>query len=825
MFFDFNRAFLKRIIKGDANKFRYLLLFLFVFTISHFTYSQNNIEFLNDAVTILEKQPAQEKIYLHLDKPNYGFGDTIWYKAYTVIGQKHQLSALSGVLYVELINTKDSLITRQTLSLVSGISWSDIPLPHTLKPGTYRIRAHTRWMQNMGPDYFYDQKIQIGGSEPSTVKPDPTAHPDIQFFPEGGELVNGVRSRIAIKAVGPNGLGENIKGTIADNNGNIVAEFTTQHLGMGAFALTPETGKSYSAKINLPGETTYTIDLPKAKETGYTLALNNTDKDSIYIKIATNEQTLNADKDKTFYIIAQSSGKVYYTTQGKLEDMAYMARVEKSRFPEGIVQFTLFSQNGEPLAERIAFVDNIKSELNLDINTSAPIYTTRDKVKLSLTAKGDSSKAVSGSFSVSVINESKVLPDENDESTIENNLLLTSELKGYIEQPNYYFNHINDKTRADLDNLMLTQGYRKYDWKQILNSTPPNIVYQPEHTQELSGILTTPGGKPVPNGKVTLAATKQNIFRDTTADANGKFTFTNLAFTDTTTLVIKARKQNNGSNVIIKALLPDYPKITPLIDKTSILSIDTINSKRQYINYQKEQNDDFLMNGKTLNTVNIKGIKRPKQPELIHSSNLNGPDHANQVVMYDQLGTCANLTDCLVGHVFGVTFSGGKAHSIRGRAPNMTIIIDGVILDSKTASLDDINPDNVYSIEVLRSGAYLAIYGSNAPGGALVITMKRGGEGTAYFTQAAPNGIITYLFPGFYKAKAFYMPKYEPKGNAQIRDTRTTIYWNPNILTDKDGKAKMEYFNNDTKGTYRVVVEGIDDNGNLGRAVYRYEVK
>ncbi|HTI61011.1 MAG TPA: hypothetical protein VL525_18450, partial [Mucilaginibacter sp.] len=215
--------------------------------------AQIDSAFLSRATATLTRQPAQEKIYLHLDKPNYAFGDTIWYKAYTVIGQKHQLSALSGVLYVELISPKDSLVTRQALPLASGVSWSEIPLEHNLKQGTYRLRAYTRWMQNK-PEYIDEQKIRIGGIAPQTTNKATTEQPDIQFFPEGGELVNGVRSRVAVKCTGTNGLGENIKGTVQDNTGNVVADFTTQHLGMGTFALIPEAGKTYKAIITLPGE-------------------------------------------------------------------------------------------------------------------------------------------------------------------------------------------------------------------------------------------------------------------------------------------------------------------------------------------------------------------------------------------------------------------------------------------------------------------------------------------------------------------------------------------------------------------------------------------
>jgi len=229
------------------------ILLAFCFGALKFSASaQTDSTFLVHTTNILKSQPAVEKVYLHLDKQNYSFGDTIWYKAYTVIGEHHQLSALSGVLYVELISPKDSLVTRQILPLISGIGWSDIPLSHTLKQGNYHIRAYTNWMRNAGPDYFYNQNIRIGGipTETSPQKQTTQASPDVQFFPEGGALVNGVRSRVAIKAVNGEGFGQDIKGVIEDNQGNIVADFASRHLGMGVFAFTPQSGKTYKAKVS-----------------------------------------------------------------------------------------------------------------------------------------------------------------------------------------------------------------------------------------------------------------------------------------------------------------------------------------------------------------------------------------------------------------------------------------------------------------------------------------------------------------------------------------------------------------------------------------------
>jgi len=534
-------------------------------------------------------------------------------------------------------------------------------------------------------------------------------------------------------------------------------------------------------------------------------------------------------KDSTFYIIAQNSGKVYYTSEAKLDGLVYAAKVEKGRFPSGITQFTLFSQHGEPLAERIVFIQN-NDTLKVNLAALPSNQTTRQAVKLNIVTKDNNNNSVTGSFSVAVVNDSLVKTDEQAESTITNNFLLTSEVKGYIEQPNYYFNNTNDNTREDLDILMLTQGYRRFDWKQMQKNSVPTITYLPEKSLELSGTIKTPSGKPIPNGKLNLIVTKDNLLRDTTTDAEGNFKFTNLYLTDTTSLVLKARKANNDDHAIISIKPMDYPPITPQgIEDTIAVQLQPqalAAMQKKYTDYQQNQKQDYLKNGIQLKQVTIRGNRPPKPPELIHSDNLNGPGHADQIIMGDKVEGCVNLVDCLNGKLEGVRFSSdGRSHILRGVShPPMVLIVDGIIMDSN--HLSELNANDVYSIEILRSGAYLAIYGSNASGGAIVITMKRGYEDPQRVSSKPLYGLLAYQFNGYYKAKTFYTPKYTgPKTDAQQPDLRTTIYWNPNIITDKDGKASFEFFNNDTKGTYRVVVEGIDDNGNLGRQVFKYKVE
>jgi hypothetical protein len=767
-----------------------------------------------------------EKVYLQTDKSNYDVFDTIWYKAYTVVGLQHQLSALSGILYTELIGPKDSVVSRQILHLISGAAWGDFVLTGAIKQGDYRLRAYTNWMRNAGAEYFFNEKIHIGGYDTAPpVKQTAVANPDVQFFPEGGELVNGLRCKVAVKSIAPGGLGKDVNGTIVDNEGNIIVDFATQHLGMGAFAFTPQSGKTYKARIKTGiGETAFDVDLPKAKEAGFILGINNSRPDSIFIKVAANEALFQQKQRSAFYVIAQSGGKVYYTAQSTLEDQVFTAAIDKKRFPSGIVQFTLFAANGEPLNERSAFIQN-DDTLQLNISNPVKTFAPGQKVTLNLDVKNQSGQPVMGAFSAAVTNESMLLGDEASDINIFSSLLLTSDLKGFVEKPGYYFTNANDQTRADLDVLLLTQGYQRFEWKPILSNTSPPATYQPETSLDLAGSIKTFSGKPVPNGKISLVAVKNNFVTDTVTDAEGNFKFTNIDLPDSARMVLSAKKINNNNNVNVSIKKADYP---PIIKDNSFANDLPAAAPADSVQKRAQQVAD-LRNRRMLKEVTIKGQKGYKrvEPDLTYSTNLNGPGHADQIIMSDDLTGCVKLSDCLTFTLRGgITIRNGVAYNphIHGmhQSPIMAVSIDGAV--SKNVNLDDIDPNIVHSVEVLSSVSTYSVYGIDIGGGVLVITTKHGGKD--YATTQAASGTITSIFNGFYKAHEFYSPKYDsPQSNALAADLRSTIYWNPNILTDKDGKTTLNYYNAGTKGTYRVVIEGINDDGDLGRLVYRYKVE
>ncbi|MCO5945868.1 TonB-dependent receptor [Mucilaginibacter flavidus] len=769
-----------------------------------------------------------EKAYLQFDKPYYAIGDTVYFKAYVTIAAQHKLSAMSGILYAELINPDNKIAWSLKLQMLAGVAWGDFTLADTLKGGNYRVRAYTNWMRNEGETAFFEQTLLVGSAvaaripesgQPKNKKAvaNLTAKKfDVQFMPEGGSLVAGNYSKIAFKAIGADGLGIDIKGAVTDETGAGVSTFASTHLGIGAFNFVPVVGKTYKANITYADSTTNTVELPKAINNGYTISLNNANPDTIRIRItAGNEAT-----SGKLSLVAQSGGVVYYAAEKQGDSKIFSATIPKSKFPTGIIQFTLFSQNGEPLNERLAFI-NHHDQLNLNLKTDKPGYTIRQKVKFKLNPKDKNGKSVTGSFSVAVTDETKVPVDTLNENGILTNLLLTSELKGNIEQPGYYFTNTDTKVQTDLDNLLLTQGYRQFEWKRILSDTLATNIYQPEKAMQISGTVKR-NGKPVQGAQVKLFSKTGGMFMlDTLTDVNGKFAFKDLIFADSTKFVVQSRVKKGQDDVTLELDTIQAPQLTIKSygsgqyaqANVSVADISTyvINQKQFYEEQQKY--------GINKHPIVLKGVKveAKYEPKIPHSENLNGSGNADQILTAKDIERfiCGKLSDCLIGVLNGIKFQNG--------VPQVgALVIDGTFVDVET--FIDLRPDDIEGIEVIHGAHYGAIYGTRMANGGLIITTKRAKKQNNYYRYAP--GVVTYMPKGFYKAREFYSPQYDnPHTNQKMADLRSTIYWNPNIITDKDGKASFEYFNADGKGTYRVVVEGIDADGNLGRQVFRYKVE
>lgn len=753
---------------------------------------------------------AIEKAYLHFDKPYYNAGDTLYFKAYVTLGEQHELSKLSGILHVELISPADSLLKSLSLQLVNGLAAGDFSVSNALPGGTYRIRAYTKWMLNNGQANVFDRQINISG-KPFAGNKSPAAKAgkaDIQFFPEGGSFVNGIPTKLAFKAVTTNGLGLNVKGIVVDNTNTEVTRFESKHLGMGLIFITPEAGKTYKANLTYADGTKATVDLPKADDKGITLMVNNDNSDKLSIEINANKAYYLKNKNQEISVIIYSAGSVR-SVKAVLDNQVLDLNLNKKDFKTGVVQVTLFSAQGEPLNERLAFIQN-PDLLTITPASDKPLYPVRGNVHVTFNTKNKNGDAVKSYLSASVVDAGKVPVAEEDENTILSNLLLTSDLKGAVEQPNYYFANADNDTRSNLDVLMLTQGYRRFEWKQLLNNDKMDVVYKAEGGFDLAGQVKTTLGQPVEGGTVTLMPQNGGAVLTETTNSEGKFAFRDIAYMDKTQFLVQAVTATGNNKTIIT--LNHEKALTPVSD------LDTKNNTLipDYKHAEPKVQPVYMasVSGKVLDEVMIYDKKNVDEG---HSTQVLGKEN-----LKDQVSVTSGLQGRLNGVVLknGVPYLADKVNDLQGGP--MLIIVDDVTMQ-QGASVNDLNIADIDNVKVLKN-LDASIYGMRGANGVLVIKSRKGATPTA--NKKLGDGLLYFTASGFYKARTFYSPVYEGKqltGNKP--DNRTTIYWNPDIVTDKNGNASVSFFNADGKGTYRLVIEGIDEAGNIGRNVFTYKVQ
>ncbi|SKB88782.1 TonB-dependent receptor plug domain-containing protein [Daejeonella lutea] len=770
-----------------------------------------------------------EKVYLHLDKPFYAAGQNIWFKAYVVDGS-NQPSMLSKILYVDLINEEKQIKKTLKLPLSAGLGWGDIALPDTLSEGNYRIRGYTQWMRNFGEESFYDHSLVIVNSFKSgTVKNKAQSGSQavtVQFFPEGGQQVEGVRSRVAFKALASNGLGKDMTGYVMDNLGTKVAEFKSDHAGMGSFLLTPFEGQSYKAIVSLPeGEKTFPI--PSAAKDGYVISVNTEPQDKILIRITATPTAPIDDRELTV-AVKTYDGSILQSSFKMTRQFADVA-ISKGELKTGIAQLTLFDKNDMAVAERLVFTRK-NGDLNISVQSGKDAYSKREKVKLDIAPTFEDQSQAIASFSVAVTDMDRVGVKEDDETTIFSELLVKSELKGFVEQPNYYFTRGAEAVKLKqkhLDNLLMTQGWRRLDWTK----NKPKLSLIPEKGISISGTVSR-GGSPVAGGKVTAFTPDGGMLMDTVSNSKGWFNFDNLVFPDSTRFIVQGRTEKSKANVQIK------------LDQVSRQSVgnDVFFASRKdeipdlvqtYGKDIKEELAELLKQGlitrnNVLNEVVVKGVKDSKT--LTNSSKL-GNSPADYTFRSEQLSD-PNLAFALKGKVLGFDFHIGEKGVVTGSLarntmvsgpPAMELFVDGMPMGT---DLSQVNMQDVAYVEVLKGGASAAIYGGKAAAGILIVTTKGYAGISNNNVQTDAQGIIKYLPQGYTVSRTFYSPDYAaPETQKAKADFRSTIYWNPDIFSDKGVVKPIEFYTADRPGIYRVVVEGLDYKGRLGRSVKTFTVQ
>ncbi|NCD70581.1 carboxypeptidase regulatory-like domain-containing protein [Mucilaginibacter agri] len=648
---------------------------------------------------------------------------------------------------------------------------------------------------------------------------------DVQFFPDGGMLVANVQSQLAFKAIQSNGLGVDIKGNIVDNQGKEVLTFASQHLGMGKVLFTPQPTTSYTANVQFPDGSKASYNLPRVAQEGISLAVNNANPHTMILQISASPNFYQKNKNKTFYIIAKNGGFVTFAAQSILTDAVNTAAVPKSKFKTGVVEVTLLSSAGEPLSERLVFV-NHDDMLNIGLTPDKPSYATRGKVSIGVSAKM-ADKPVAGSFSVAVIDETKVPFNEDAETTILSNMLLTSDVSGYVEQPSYYFNKPDIKKNDDLDVLMMTQGFRQFSISDVVGGKIAGLKFAPEQGITMSGNLRKLNGMPVFKGAVRLMIPDRNYSAETTTNADGEFAFKGVVFSDSSKVTISARNNVDSKNMKLTmdagfypvlGKTENYPDEVVNIDSTLAPSIK--NSEKQY---QFNQ----VLKEVVVKASTIKKVTHQDYPAL---SGLNS--FADHDVNMEMLSGCNNFLMCLSTALVGITYRDNNFYITRdynnGNKKPVQFYVKGMPVDVNF--LASITPSEVSSIEIFNSDGFSGINRMNNSNGVVSINMKEAPKGTKVsandLKQLFPDpNVITFTPKGYARVRQFYLPKYDVSKSVQAADLRTTIYWNPGVITDATGAATLNFYNADGRGTYKAVIEGIDVDGNIGRKVVRYTVK
>jgi hypothetical protein len=786
----------------------------------------------------------QEKAYLHLDRPVYGTGETIWFSAYVVDAAQHQLDSLSQVLHVDLLSPDKRVVARRTLRLKGGRSSGDLLIADTLAPGTYVLRAYTNWMRNAGDEFVYSRRLSIWPASPvgpqeAPVPNAPTtaagkaraaaaARPDVQFFAEGGDLIEGLPAVVAFKATDASGRSLNVRGQLLNAQNAVLTTFASRHAGMGRFGLVPGTGQRYRARVTLPDGSTADYPLPAVQPSGY--ALHVVDSGENFLVEARYRGVAGAAAPGPVQLLTQVRGVVAYPGPRPLVgDVPAAWRMPKKNYPAGIVHFTLIDAAGLPQAERLAFVPNEAAGLRVSITSDQPSYGAHAPVQLNVRVADAAGQPVAATLSLGVNDAALGALDPNAE-TIASNLLLTSDLVGYVESPGYYFRTPSATTAQHLDDLLLTQGWRRFVWRDVLAGQAPPKRFNPEQELSLVGqVVSEHGQRPIPNSQITFLQTRpsRNVSTATTG-ADGRFSFSGFPVGDTAVITLQGRRAQGGSNVLIVAdegpvptqqRLPTLPSLSAAPPAVSTL----VRRSRQLQAAELDLHPERAMRNINLSNVAVTAkrvtVPRDDPRRLYGASGGTVVDFANDPAM--QSG--ANVLQKLQGRVAGLT--------VTGNPPNMSVQIRGggspqFILDGQRVDVDIINnlsPNDIESVEVFK-GAEAAIFGG--AGGAIAIYTKRADPKYRPNDKTLAPGIATVRFPGFYPAREFYSPRYSSLLTNPPADPRTsTLYWNPEVRTNAKGEAEVHFFTADGGGTFEAVAEGLSSGGQPGRGSNTFSVK
>ncbi|AEV97489.1 hypothetical protein A4D02_30685 [Niastella koreensis] len=652
---------------------------------------------------------------------------------------------------------------------------------------------------------------------------------DLQFMPEGGTLVQGIATQVAFKAINEHGKPVDVKGTVINSRGNKVTDFESLRFGMGKFAFTPRQNETYTAHISAPANITQTFSLPHALAQGSVMNIAAVTKGELLVK-------LSATGKQVVAITGQTKNTTYFSRKMELQPGVNDITIDISKFPAGIARFTLFTADSIPVAERLVFLNEQKN-LQVSITTDKPIYLPRQLVSLTIKSLDEKGNPVPSNLSLAVLDDKLWSFADDKQDHILSWLLMSSELNGKIEEPDFYFKKEEPTARPALDLVMLTNGYRYFDYTSDVKAKG-KLAFAPDQPYAISGTVLNAQQKPV-KATVYLVQTQTGgkaVQYKTGED--GTFVFNQVIPNSRYYLFARAAVKKEKVTILVIQNGVGYDPDNKSLDNQLSFVIDgkqgampeeqKLQAKPQPVKVLQNA-FDFDNMDTNLDDVIVVG----------YGGTLKKNSTGSIVSVKPIEITPNNITQTLQGRVGGLyieknanPMSDGKI-MIRGsrsltNASEPLIVVDGVPMEGYR--LNALAAADIESITVSKDAAAVALYGSRAAYGAIVVvtkTLRTAGwrinlpAKYYYATEAVQTG----NGPAFTVARRFYAPEYVLTEPQERNDFRETIYWNPVIQTDRTGTARVEFYNSDAATTFRAIAEGIGYNGKAGRAEHTYVTK
>jgi len=755
----------------------------------------------------------QEKVYVHTDRELYLSGEILWFKLYNVNTASNTSVDFSKVAYVEIIDKNLKPVLQAKIAIDKGSGSGSLYLPVSLPSGNYQFRAYTSWMKNFSPDFYFEKNIRLVNAlaKPEKQLADKEDRKfDIQFFPEGGNMVESLPAKLAFRAIDSQGKGIDFQGTLVDENNNRLLSFKPLKFGIGSFSFTPENGKTYRALIEIPGLQTIVKELPLVK-TGYTLQLENAGAERIKVKIHANEGSSN--QQLVLFVHTRQDKKLSesITLNGGKSDFL----IEKNKLSEGISHFTLFNTSGKALAERLYFI-RPSSHLNLDIKADQSTYSTRKKVILELLSKDEKGLEIDADASVSVFASNANPADEAD---IFNYLWLKSDLKGNIESPGYYLKNKDALADEALDNLMLTHGWRKFVWQNVIAGNKPVFGFIPEIDGHIihGRIIDTRNNGPANNilAYLSLPGKKLHLY-GARSNNSGLVSFHTRDIYGPSELVAQTDTQQDS---------------TYKIEILSPFSKDYSSTKPSELNLNEGLRNQLFTQSLSSQVQNVYSSSKLRTfyPALVDSSAFYlKPD---KTYLLDNFVRFNTMEEVLREYVVEVPVTRQKDDfsvwvTVRPHLVNIPksvkplIILDGVPIFDSGNKIIKYDPKKVRSLDVVAQKYFLGALNFE---GILNFTTYKGNLPDFQLDTRAT--IMDY--EGLQLKREFYSPVYETAGQAESRlpDFRNVLHWSPDIKINSDGKTTISFYTSDQENNYTIMLQGISSSGKAGSASLNIQVK